>query len=466
MNQPPPTAEVNARGGRYLWNAGAGGHLFQLEAAGAQDGDKDRFRIDHEPRRLVAFDFTPQRDTTQVVPRVGLVMGEQETALFHWLGLSVPAGANAGFGADKEERAVTYRNDTGGPTHHLLALDYAAGQVESSGRMIYGPFPVPDGASHRVRLASWPDVAEVVSELDLDRDGTPDQTDTVPGRPAPSPLGQGQSADLSVTKAVSDTRVAFGQSVTFTVTVANAGPDSANDVKLFDALPGSTAVSEVATTLGECESDDDGLRCEIGFLAPGDSAVVTYVVRPRRRGTFANGAFAFGREGDPDLTNNTAFAEVDVPVRIDIKPGQHHNVVKPGSRELIPVAILGQRGLDLRDIDASTVVFGPDGARHVHRHCRGFGFPWGHYGDDDEDQHHGRRRPPSRGHQRCGRLEDVNHDGRLDLVWYFRTHETGIELGDTRACLRGSFRDGRPFAGCDAILTRRWWHGHGPGEEP
>jgi hypothetical protein len=40
-------------------------------------------------------------------------------------------------------------------------------------------------------------------------------------------------------------------------------------------------------------------------------------------------------------------------------------------------------------------------------------------------------------------------------VAYFRTDETGIALGDTEACLAGVFRDGRSFAGCDAIQPRR-----------
>jgi hypothetical protein len=48
----------------------------------------------------------------------------------------------------------------------------------------------------------------------------------------------------------------------------------------------------------------------------------------------------------------------------------------------------------------------------------------------------------------------VNHDGELDLVVRFRTDETGIALGDSRACIRGFFRDGRSLSGCDAILTR------------
>lgn len=176
MNQPPPTAQINAKGGRYLFNAGAGGHILQLEASDARAGDKDVFHVAHPDGHLGGLDFTPRRPASHFVPRVGLVLGDQERALFHFLGLSVPAGKRVAFGADKQGRAATYENDSGGPTHHVLALDHVAGPAESHGRMIYGPFEVPDGARQRVRLASWPEVTELVSELDFDRDGRPDHT--------------------------------------------------------------------------------------------------------------------------------------------------------------------------------------------------------------------------------------------------------------------------------------------------
>jgi hypothetical protein len=68
---------------------------------------------------LVSFDFTPQRNPHHLVPRIGLVIGEGENAVFNWLGLKVPGGKTVGFGASKEARAASYRNDTGGPTQHI-----------------------------------------------------------------------------------------------------------------------------------------------------------------------------------------------------------------------------------------------------------------------------------------------------------------------------------------------------------
>jgi hypothetical protein len=188
--------QVNAKGGRYIFRTGAGGHFLQLEASDALDGDKDLLRPGVAGGRLGSFEFTPQRAASHFVPRVGLAISEEESALFHWLGLSVPAGKSVAFGADKQARAVTYANDSGGPTHRVLALDHGSGSAGTFGRMIYGPFDVPHGATERVVLKSWPEVAEVVLELDPDRDGRPDHRQVVPGRPASPPLGQEAFADL------------------------------------------------------------------------------------------------------------------------------------------------------------------------------------------------------------------------------------------------------------------------------
>jgi hypothetical protein len=192
------------------------------------------------------------------------------------------------------------------------------------------------------------------------------------------------------------------------------------------------------------------MSCEIGVLAPGDSATVTYRVKARHPGDLANGATVSADEPDPDLTNNSAFATAVVPVRVDAMPGRYPNLVKLPNRGLIRVAVLGQRGFDVRQVDASTLAFGPAGAEPEDCDCSGRGH--GHDRHGRRGRHH---------HDRCGALLDVNHDGRLDLVAEFRIDESGIALGDTRACLRGSMRDGHSFEGCDAIVTRgSRGHGH------
>jgi hypothetical protein len=47
--------------------------------------------------------------------------------------------------------------------------------------------------------------------------------------------------------------------------------------------------------------------------------------------------------------------------------------------------------------------------------------------------------------------EDVNHDGFVDLVFHFKTSETGLLPTDTEACLHGMLQDGTHFCGHDSI---------------
>lgn len=107
-------------------------------------------------------------------------------------------------------------------------------------------------------------------------------------------------------------------------------------------------------------------------------------------------------------------------VVIDIKPGSDSSPINPKSKGVITVAILTTSTFDATTVDPLSVKFGPNEATEAH----------------------------GRGH-----LEDVNGDGKLDLVLHFRTRETGIQCGDLSVFLTGETIGGQPITGSDLIRT-------------
>lgn len=107
-------------------------------------------------------------------------------------------------------------------------------------------------------------------------------------------------------------------------------------------------------------------------------------------------------------------------VSIDIKPGSFPNSINPKSKGVIPVAILTTDTFDATTVDPLSVKFGPNGATEAH----------------------------GRGH-----TEDVNGDGKLDMVLHFNTQKTGIQCGDTSASLTGKTVEDQDIEGSDSIQT-------------
>ncbi|MBB2987761.1 DUF7507 domain-containing protein [Terracoccus luteus] len=124
----------------------------------------------------------------------------------------------------------------------------------------------------------------------------------------------GASADLSVTKVVTSGPVVAGRPVTWAVTVRNDGPSSSTGTTLTDSLPegvGRPTVTVMGADPGaegcDWSATDRQVRCELGTIASGATAVVTLtaLVDPAASGTLTNTATVTGAVPDPASANGT-----------------------------------------------------------------------------------------------------------------------------------------------------------------
>jgi uncharacterized repeat protein (TIGR01451 family) len=224
------------------------------------------------------------------------------------------------------------------------------------------------------------------------------------------------------------------------------GPSSPMDTRLVaeaNAQAGAS-VSPASDTIDEQALEESEFRWtawsfEVGCDEPGDHSFdFETTIAPLHP-----------EDSDPDLSNNTQTTQVTieciVPVALNIKPGSLTNPINPNAGGNIPTAVLttnaGEYDLpypfDATSIIATSVVFSPretawqfEGASEKHDK--------GHLEDALE-------------------LDELTSDGDEDMVLHFKTQLSGIEVGETEACVKGEWTDDNAdvfkFFGCDVLHT-------------
>jgi uncharacterized repeat protein (TIGR01451 family) len=131
------------------------------------------------------------------------------------------------------------------------------------------------------------------------------------------------SADLSLTKSSSPNPAIAGQQVTYTLTAANAGPDTAVAAAIVDTLPpGSTFQgASPGCTFDPSTGPAGTVTCSLGDLAPGDAATRQIVVL-NTEGSPTNSAKISSTTAEPNPADNTATATTTVnPSCTDTRTG-------------------------------------------------------------------------------------------------------------------------------------------------
>ena len=127
----------------------------------------------------------------------------------------------------------------------------------------------------------------------------------------------GPIADVSIAK-TGPSSVAGETDFTYTITVNNAGPQTASNVVVTDVLPPALTFVSATPSQGTC-SGTTTITCTLGAVASGGSATISLTVTAPRSGSFTNTAtVANAPETDPTPGNNagTTFAAVgsaDIP---------------------------------------------------------------------------------------------------------------------------------------------------------
>jgi uncharacterized repeat protein (TIGR01451 family) len=115
-------------------------------------------------------------------------------------------------------------------------------------------------------------------------------------------------SDLSIVKTGLET-VKVGEVFTYTLVIANAGPQEAAGVMVFDTLP--TNVEFVSASEG-CIEDMGEVTCDIGTLAVDEEVTLTIAVKAIDVGTALNTAVVSSDNTDPNLENNTSTVETEI----------------------------------------------------------------------------------------------------------------------------------------------------------
>jgi uncharacterized repeat protein (TIGR01451 family) len=118
------------------------------------------------------------------------------------------------------------------------------------------------------------------------------------------------SADLGVSIVVAPDAVTIGQTLTYTVTATNGGPDQATGIEVSDSVSGAGATYTSATSeqgRGCTISTTKGsIHCELGTLASGASTRITALAAAASAGNVVNKVSITGKEPDPNASNQQA----------------------------------------------------------------------------------------------------------------------------------------------------------------
>ena len=112
------------------------------------------------------------------------------------------------------------------------------------------------------------------------------------------------SADVSIALADAPDPVTVGDALTYTLTIANAGPSPAANVAVTHTLPAGVSFTSASTS--DCTHATGTVTCALGTLASGAGETVTIEVAVDAAGLLSSTASITSDTDDPDPADNAA----------------------------------------------------------------------------------------------------------------------------------------------------------------
>jgi uncharacterized repeat protein (TIGR01451 family) len=152
------------------------------------------------------------------------------------------------------------------------------------------------------------------------------------------------AADLSVDVTTSSATPNFGSNVTFTITLANAGPDQATNVVVTDLLPSGLVFVSASPSIGTYNPNNgqwtvaalnSGANATLSLIARVNStAQITNVAEVTAAGTFDPDSSPNDGQGDDRDT-----VQVDAPAAADLKLSKSASTTSPGVGQQVTFTI-------------------------------------------------------------------------------------------------------------------------------
>lgn len=127
------------------------------------------------------------------------------------------------------------------------------------------------------------------------------------------------AVDILVNQSDSPDPIVAGGTLTYSIQVANNGPDDATGVVITDIIPANTTFVSATTSRGTC-SGTSTIICNIGNIANGEPAIqVTIKVIPTLQGTINNTVTSAVTQTDRESANNNSTVTTTVSRGTDVQ---------------------------------------------------------------------------------------------------------------------------------------------------